>query len=206
MTDIVQDLIILNGVPNGLVIPNLILHMYHLGNQSPDDSKKCKNDNVVKYTKSTYPKTSYKKKYNLCVTLFSRSLFVSAPLHAVNRLMTVGNKRKNKARTIGPNNAWNKAQNFVCRFNSAPNAGQKTPRFHRFVTNVAMRALGTVHAIVRRKKSMFPTTLFVLRRVLGIARFFQRISEGRGARKTDVPWMCLFLFAWATMWACGIAE
>ena len=143
----------------------------------------------------------YKKKYNLCVTLFSRSLFVKAPLQAVNRLITVGNNKKNKAKIIGPNNACNNAQNFVCRFNSAPKAGQNAPKFHKLVTNVAMRALGTVQAIVNAKNNRFPMTRFVRRRDLGIAKFFQRMSEGRGARKTEVPWMCLVLLAWATVWA-----
>lgn len=140
------------------------------------------------------------------MTLLSRSLFVSAPLQAVNRLITVGNKRKNKARTIGPNNACNKAQNLVCRFNSSPNGFQNAPRFHRLVTNVAIRALGTVHASVRRKKRRFPMMRLVRRRDLGIERFFHRMSEGRGAGMTEVPWMWLRLFAWATMCAWGIEE
>jgi hypothetical protein len=74
------------------------------------------------------------------------------------------------------------------------------------VTNVAIRALGTVQAIVRRKNNRFPMILFVLRRGLGMARFFQRMSEGRVARKTEVPWMCFPLLVLATMCAEGMVE
>jgi hypothetical protein len=50
------------------------------------------------------------------------------------------------------------------------------------VTKVAIRALGTVHAQDKTKKRTLPMILFVARRGLGMFRFFQRMSAGRGAR------------------------
>jgi hypothetical protein len=96
--------------------------------------------------------------------------------------MTVGNNKKKQARIIGPRNPCRIAQNFVCRFNSAPKAGQKTPKFHKFVTKVAIRALGTVHAQDKIKKRIFPIIRLVARRGLGMFRFFHKMSPGRGAR------------------------
>lgn len=54
MTDVIKNLVILNRLPNGFRIPNRRLNLNHLGNQSPKNSKKGKNDNVVKYTKSAH--------------------------------------------------------------------------------------------------------------------------------------------------------
>ena len=140
------------------------------------------------------------------VTLCSRSLFVNAPPQAVKRLITVGSNKKNKAKIIGPKNPCKTAQNFVCRFNSAPKAGQNAPKLYKFVTNVAMRALGTVHATVKAKNKRFPINRLVARRALGILRFFQRMSLGRGARATELPWKCCPFEVLATMWAEGIVE
>jgi hypothetical protein len=65
-------------------------------------------------------------------------------------------------------------------------------------------ALGTIQATVKAKKSKFPMIRFVARRDLGILRFFQRISPGRGARKIEAPCGWYRLEPWATVWADGM--
>lgn len=138
------------------------------------------------------------------MTLLSRSPFVNAPPHALNRLITVGNNKKNKAKIIGPKNPCKRAQSLGCLCNSAPKAGQNTPRLYKLVTKVAIIALGTTQAKVRAKKSKFPMIRFVTRRDLGILRFFHRISPGRGARKIEAPCGWYLLEPWATVWAEGM--
>jgi hypothetical protein len=50
MTDIVKDLIILDRIPKRLFVPNRCLNLINLSNQTPNNAKKSKNDDVVKYT------------------------------------------------------------------------------------------------------------------------------------------------------------
>jgi len=69
-----------------------------------------------------------------------------------------------------------------------------------------MRALGTVHAKVRRKKSKFPIIRLVRRLALGVLMFFQRISAGRGARASVAPSTDFPFWALAMMWAEGMVE
>jgi hypothetical protein len=60
---IVEELIILDGVPDTLFIPRLRLNVIHLRNKSPHNSKKRKYDNVVKHTIiSPVKRGCYKKK------------------------------------------------------------------------------------------------------------------------------------------------
>ena len=107
---------------------------------------------------------------------------------------------------MGPRKPCTIAQNFVCRFNSAPKAGQKAPKLYKFVTNVAIRALGIVQATVRATKRMLPMMRFVLRRALGIVKFLQRMSAGRVASWSLAPEKDLDLLVCATICAAEIVE
>jgi len=50
MTDVVQKMISLDGIPNRLCISNLRLDTIHLCHHSPHNAKECENYYVVKYT------------------------------------------------------------------------------------------------------------------------------------------------------------
>jgi hypothetical protein len=50
MTDIIQDLIILDRVPNRFLVSCLGLNMIYLRDQPPHNPKQRKYDNIVQYT------------------------------------------------------------------------------------------------------------------------------------------------------------